>query len=59
MRSTDTLVRSHDGKEFKIKFHSHWSDIVAEDGEEDCVKWYGPGYVSNSKGFSYTVKERV
>ncbi len=51
------FVRKGDGKVFdRILFYGHWTDIQAEDGEGDSVKWYGPdsfGYVSNSKGFTY------
>lgn len=53
-----TYTRVSDGKVFKIKFYSHWTDIVAEDGETDSVKlgWPENGYdlmVSASKGHSY------
>lgn len=54
MLSTSILVRTTDGKRFSVAVHAHWSTIRAEDGEEDTVKWYGPGYVSASKGYSYT-----
>lgn len=70
MYSTDTLVRASDKKEFTVKFHSHWSDIVSTDGEEDYVKWMGGDgtvsvgpnraeYVSHSKGHHYYIKDRT
>ena len=57
------LERTSDGKLFKVTLLSHWSDIQAEDGEEDRVKWYGSigkheAYVSASKGFSYKLLPR-
>lgn len=55
MTGNSTLKRRSDGKLFKVTDHSHWSTIQAEDGEQDNVKWYGDGYVSASRGFSYTV----
>ena len=50
--------RESDGKIFTCTFASHWSDIKAEDGEEDNVKWIGGSlgaeeYVSRVKGFRY------
>lgn len=57
-----TFKRISDGKEFSTILRSHWSDIKADDGEEDYVKWYGCEtvdnktyelYVSNSKGHAY------
>lgn len=57
-----TLKRISDSKEFKVIFHSHWSEIASDDGEDDYVKWYGAEtvdnktyelYVSNSKGHAY------
>lgn len=59
MRTGSLLVRESDKKEFKVTFLSHWSDIVALDGETDSVKWYGPGYVSASKGHTYREKENA
>lgn len=56
MRSDSTLVRDSDGKEFRVTWLGHWSDIQAADGEKDSVKWYGPGYVGH-KGNTYKVKE--
>ena len=57
MLKRDTLIRSEDGKEFYPILISHWSTIRSEDGEEDCVKCYGPDmYVSSTKGFGYKVK---
>lgn len=58
MRNGTTLVRVKDGKHFKVTLLSHWSDIQAEDGEQDRVKWYGmdgyhQAYVSASKGHTY------
>lgn len=47
-----SFKRYADGKMFKVTFMGHWSTIRASDGEEDSVKWYGDGYVSN-KGHSY------
>lgn len=34
-----TYTRVGDGKVFKIKVSGHWTDIVAEDGETDTVKF--------------------
>ena len=56
MTSQATLVRRTDGKLFKVVDLAHWSAIASEDGEQDTVKWYGDGYVSAVKGFSYFVK---
>jgi hypothetical protein len=56
MKSDSVLVRRRDGKEFRVVDLAHWSTIRSADGEEDCVKWYGDGYVSASKGFSYEAK---
>lgn len=58
MRNGTILIRVGDGKAFMVTLLSHWSDIRAEDGEEDRVKWYGMdgnhlAYVSASKGHSY------
>jgi hypothetical protein len=66
MYSTDTLVRQTDGKEFTVKHHGHWSDIVSSDGEVDYIKWLcgdgtgksGAEYVSHSKGHGYYIKPR-
>ena len=56
MTSQSTLIRRTDGKKFKVADLAHWSTIVAEDGEQDTVKWgFGDQYVSASKGFSYIV----
>lgn len=61
MKSTSTVVRKQDGKIFRVACLSHWSDIVADDGETDSVKWYGGNsqhefYVSANKGFGYKVE---
>lgn len=53
MTKETRLVRRVDRKVFRVTNLAHWSDIQAEDGETDTVKWYGAGYVSESKGFSY------
>lgn len=66
MHSTDTLVRQPDGKEFTVKNHGHWSDIVSSDGEVDYIKWIGGAgtgqsgaeYVGHSKGHRYYIKPR-
>lgn len=55
--------RESDGKIFHITFHSHWSDIRAEDGETDYVKCYGfsgdeEWYVSANKGHKYIKVEK-
>lgn len=52
------LQRMNDGKLFRVMLLSHWSDIQADDGEPDRVKWYGSigkheAYVSASKGHTY------
>lgn len=50
------FVRKGDGKRFNLVLLGHWSDIQAEDGEQDSVKWFGPdsfGYVSANKGHCY------
>lgn len=58
MLSRSILIREEDGKEFRVTFLSHWSDIEADDGETDSVKMYGPDqYVSANKGFSYRIKQ--
>lgn len=57
MRLFSTLRRRSDGKLFTVRDHAHWSKIVADDGEEDSVKFYGDGYVSANKGFSYVEEE--
>jgi hypothetical protein len=70
MHSNDTLIRKSDAKEFRVTFHSHWSTIVAQDGEEDSVKFAwrhgsidGPdAYLTDEyighKGNSYRIKPR-
>lgn len=56
MYSNSILTRVEDGKVFKVTFHSHWSEIKAEDGETDYVKWgFDDLYVSADKGFTYKV----
>ena len=64
MTSQSILTRESDGKQFKVAFLSHWSDIVAVDGsgETDSVKWYGGDstgefYVSDSKGHGYVQRK--
>ena len=62
MTSQSILVRRTDGKQFRVKWLAHWSDIVADDGEEDSVKWYGGDatcalFVSASKGHTYEVRQ--
>ena len=57
MTSKSILIRDTDKVEFRVVRLGHWSDIISDAGETDLVKWYGPGYVSNKKGFSYTVKD--
>lgn len=48
------LVRENDGKRFEVTCLAHWSDIKADDGETDTVKWVGGNYfVSATKGFGY------
>jgi len=36
-----TYIRRSDGLKFRVTFLSHWSDIQAENGEQDSVKFYG------------------
>lgn len=56
MRTNSKLVRDTDKKVFTVTLLSHWSDITAEDGETDRVKWgFDNTYVSN-KGLSYTLQ---
>jgi len=60
MYGWDKLKRRSDGKVFEITLHSHWSNIRAEDGEVDRVKWcWGDGetatYVSFDQGHGYTI----
>lgn len=57
MRYGAALKRQSDGKIFHVTLLSHWSDIQADDGETDEVKFYGPGYVSRVKGHAYTLQE--
>jgi len=58
MTEQSILIRSNDKKIFKVKFLSHWSSIVSDDGEIDTVKHLGGyEYVSTSKGFTYIIKE--
>lgn len=58
MKLNDTLIRSRDGKSFRVTWLAHWSDIESDDGEQDCVKWYGGDdlFVSASKGFTYVLR---
>lgn len=57
MTKDTVLRRTSDAKLFKVVNLGHWSDIVSvdNDGETDCVKFYGPGYVSDDKGHTYVV----
>lgn len=60
MRSDSTLVRRTDGKRFRVTLLSHWSDIEAEDGERDRVKWVGDEqYVSDVRGHGYLLEARL
>lgn len=68
MRSTDTLIRKSDRKEFRVTLHSHVSYLEAADGEQDAVKWgWGDGpegakepalYISMTQGHGYHIKAR-
>lgn len=58
MNSDSILIRQNDKKEFMIKYLSHWSSILSEDGEADTVKLLGGReYVSAYKGFTYILKD--
>lgn len=46
----DTVVRKGDGKEFKVTWLGHWSDVEAADGEKQSIKFYGPGWVGVNGG---------
>jgi hypothetical protein len=62
MYSTSILKRKTDGKTFKVTMLAHWSDIQAEDGEKDSVKylWGGingtPVEMISHKGETYIVQ---
>lgn len=58
LKARYTYTRRSDGKVFRLTLLSHWSDIQAEDGETDSVKWYGNDhegemYISANKGHHY------
>ena len=58
MTSDSILIRLSDKKEFSVKYLSHWTSIISEDGETDTVKCLSiHEYVSMYKGFSYLLKE--
>ena len=58
MNINSILIRDNDKKIFKVKFVSHWSSIVSDDGEIDTVKHLcGHEYVSAVKGFGYVLQE--
>lgn len=59
MYSTSTLRREDDGKLFRVTFLSHWSDIQAEDGEKDAVKWLWENTYISFDGKKYTVFETM
>lgn len=58
MTTGSILHRRGDSKVFRVVFLAHWSDIQAEDGETDSVKFYGNGYVSADKGHTYVEEKR-
>lgn len=48
------FTRTSDRKVFHVTLYGHWTDIRSEDGETDCIKWFGDSdYISNQKGFTY------
>lgn len=54
------LIRQSDKKEFRVKYLSHWSSIISEDGETDTVKILGGReYVSAYKGFGYYLQDQT
>jgi hypothetical protein len=59
------ILRKSDQKIFTVIDVAHWSDIRANDGETDSVKWYGGSsdiehYVSQNKGHDYvTISGKV
>jgi hypothetical protein len=59
MTSKDILVRKGTTNEYKVVFHSHWSDIVNvnDPTDTDTIKWcWDNDFVSARKGHMYTVK---
>ncbi len=53
MKTNSKLVRKEDQKVFTVTFLSHWSDIQAEDGETDRVKWgFDNTYVSDKGSYA-------
>lgn len=51
MYTGSKLVRLKDQKAFTVTFLSHWSDVTAEDGEVDQIKWLGgDDYISHTNG---------
>lgn len=64
MKHSAILIRNEDQKQFKVIYVCHWSEIEADDGERDRVKWYGVStanelYVSDTKGYGYTVENNT
>ena len=60
MKLKSILIRVNDNKEFTVKFLSHWSSIVSQDGEVDTIKLldeHTHEYVSASKGYSYILQD--
>ena len=54
MDSNSILTRKSDKKQFHFTYLAHWSDIRADDGETDSVKWLGGNeFVSADKGHVY------
>lgn len=53
MKTGAKLVRESDKKVFTVKLLSHWSDIQAEDGEKDAVKWAFDNYYVSGKGATF------
>lgn len=58
MNKNSTLTRVQDNKVFHVVEMGHWTDIIAEDGERDRVKFlqgdrFSEEYVSQEKGMSY------
>jgi hypothetical protein len=60
MKIKSHLIRVQDKKIFKVKFLSHWSSIISDDGEVDTIKLLNEHtheYVSMSKGHSYILQD--
>lgn len=55
MNSASKLKRIGDGKVFSVTYLAHWSDIKAEDGDTDTVKWMGADLYIGYKGNTYTL----